>query len=148
MWSKAGLTTFCFWFNNGFYGHFFIFWLKSSSFSTTHEKLYEIFSEWPSHINSIPIRNFINMVVLPTRLFAFSFGFRFDHLYPALSSQAVRCVVGSWFTWLCLLKMQTQCNSVLLLMLMPFHIDVDFDVHDYFDVDIYILKLDMLAAFV
>ena len=28
------------------------------------------------------------------------------------------------------------------------NIDVDFDVNDYFDVDIHILKLDILAAFV
>ena len=43
-----------------------------------------------------------------------------------------------------------DANSVQLSVVVDAHanIDVDFDVHDYFDVDIYILKLDMLAAFV
>ena len=43
MWRKAGLTTFYFWFNNGFHGHIFFSCWKGSSFSTTHEKLYQIF---------------------------------------------------------------------------------------------------------
>ena len=43
-----------------------------------------------------------------------------------------------------------DANSVQLSVVVDAHanIDVDFDVHDYFDVDNYILKLDMLAAFV
>ena len=91
------------------------------------------------------IRNFINMVVLPTRLFAFSFGSRTDHLYPALSSRQ-RCR-GLLIN---LTLVVEDANSVQPVVDVDVHanIGVDFDVHDYFDVDNYILKLDMLAAFV
>ena len=89
------------------------------------------------------------------------------HKYGGLANKII-CI----FFWIqirsfvsCLVKLSRQmcrgllihltlftedANSVQLSVVVDAHanIDVDFDVHDYFDVDNYILKLDMLAAFV
>ena len=60
MWRKAGLTTFYFWFNYGFHGHIFFPSSKVQAFLQPMKHYIKYFLEWPSHINSMPIRNFIN----------------------------------------------------------------------------------------
>ena len=73
MWRKAGLTTFYFWFNNGFHGHIFFSSWKVQAFLQPIKNCIKYFLEWPSHINCIAIRNFINMLVLHNKIICIFF---------------------------------------------------------------------------
>ena len=75
------------------------------------------------------------MVVLPTRLFAFYFGSRSDHLYPALSS---RHMCRGLLVHLTLVVEDATSVHPVVDVDIHANIDVDFDVYDYFLLLVYI----------